>query len=378
MLTQNCECIKVTYTLEGEEPVTVEVEKAEDGNYYFDGYEIEKDGEEWLVNLSCEKEVVVGVSSYLGVESTGIAVKVDEYNGESVYLAITQNNIGDFPNIGVVFFDGTKWIQRSVNGNIDVAESTDFITWTSLLEGYEIISTTVTTQSIECISVNYGETTVELLKVGIFEGQNAYIKGFNPITNYFDYAIGFNYNNILYEDKWVLVVSGVFSGVTVTDIGSTYILPKSPFINPPISENWMFTDGEDLGSVTTTPCDCGELQATLSEDTLCPFGVYTIEDDSIFEAFEVNPCTIPNPYVESINCYKLAVWSKQCEYSKCVLEYVNNLIFGIDVCKLEESLKEQRRVLEILNCYDPRDILGNTTNYNTITYTKIKQLLNHL
>jgi hypothetical protein len=122
----------------------------------------------------------------------------------------------------------------------------------------------------------------------------------------------------------------------------------------------------------------GADQATLSSDTPCPFGDYTLEESSIFEAFEVNPCTIPSPYVESINCYKLAVWNKQCEYSKCVLEYVNNLIFGIDVCKLEESLKEQRRILEILNCYDPRDILGNTTNYNTITYTKIKQLLNHL
>jgi hypothetical protein len=31
------------------------------------------------------------------------------------------------------------------------------------------------------------------------------------------------------------------------------------------------------------------LQATLSEDTPCPFGVYTIEPGSIFEAFEVNP-----------------------------------------------------------------------------------------
>jgi hypothetical protein len=121
--------------------------------------------------------------------------------------------------------------------------------------------------------------------------------------------------------------------------------------------------------------DVGENPPTLSEDTPCPFGTYTIEEGSIFEAFEVEPCTIPNPYVESINCYKLAVWSKQCEYSKCALEYVNNLIFGIDVCKLEESLKEQRRVLEILNCYDPRDIPNNTVIYNTIPYGTIKKLL---
>jgi hypothetical protein len=79
---------------------------------------------------------------------------------------------------------------------------------------------------------------------------------------------------------------------------------------------------------------------------------------------------------EAIQCYKLEVWNKQCEYSKCVLEYVNNLIFGVEVCKLQESLKEQRRVLEILNCYDPRDIANNTTNYNTITYSTIKKLLN--
>jgi hypothetical protein len=30
-------------------------------------------------------------------------------------------------------------------------------------------------------------------------------------------------------------------------------------------------------------------QASLSEDTPCPFGTYTIEEGSIFEAFEVNP-----------------------------------------------------------------------------------------
>jgi hypothetical protein len=33
-----------------------------------------------------------------------------------------------------------------------------------------------------------------------------------------------------------------------------------------------------------------DLQATLSEDTECPFGTYTIEEGSIFEAFKVEPC----------------------------------------------------------------------------------------
>jgi hypothetical protein len=31
-------------------------------------------------------------------------------------------------------------------------------------------------------------------------------------------------------------------------------------------------------------------KATLSEDTPCPFGVYTIEEDSIFSSFIVEPC----------------------------------------------------------------------------------------
>jgi hypothetical protein len=34
-----------------------------------------------------------------------------------------------------------------------------------------------------------------------------------------------------------------------------------------------------------------EVQATLSEDTPCPFGTYTIEEGSIFEAFSVAPVT---------------------------------------------------------------------------------------
>jgi len=205
-------------------------------------------------------------------------------------------------------------------------------------------------------------------------------------------------------------------------------------------------------------------------DTECPFGTYTIEEGSIFEAFEVNPVMIPNPdggqsvigeaidiyndkyvylftinnqefivlyngesnppaapwivfseqantqweldstancpygnyssttYYESsiiffdyliiseipvdpnnelINCYKLLVWKKQCEFSKCVLKYLRNLQFGIFNCNELEHLKNKRRVLNILNSYDARDILYNTTEYNTITYAEIQALLNY-
>jgi hypothetical protein len=114
-----------------------------------------------------------------------------------------------------------------------------------------------------------------------------------------------------------------------------------------------------------------QIQATLIQ-VGCPFGTFTIPEESMFETFRVDPIMIPNPI---ITCYQLEVWNKQCEYSKCVLEYVNNLIFGIDICKLQESLKEQRRILEILNSYDLRDIPNNTVIYNTIPYGTIKKLL---
>ena len=44
-------------------------------------------------------------------------------------------------------------------------------------------------------------------------------------------------------------------------------------------------------------------EATLSEDTSCPFGTYTIEEDSIFEAFEVAPIslTVPSWSYEPLN-----------------------------------------------------------------------------
>jgi hypothetical protein len=110
----------------------------------------------------------------------------------------------------------------------------------------------------------------------------------------------------------------------------------------------------------------------------CPIGQWQIVEYVTAVSSTGNSCGVAPPTpedLELINHFRLKVWSKQCKYSKCVMEYVNNLIFGVDVCKLQESLKEQRRVLKILNCYDPRDILNNTTIYNTIPYNKIKKLL---
>jgi hypothetical protein len=47
--------------------------------------------------------------------------------------------------------------------------------------------------------------------------------------------------------------------------------------------------GYELGEFVGWTVISFTYQATLSEDTPCPFGTYTIEGSSIFEAFEVNP-----------------------------------------------------------------------------------------
>jgi hypothetical protein len=80
---------------------------------------------------------------------------------------------------------------------------------------------------------------------------------------------------------------------------------------------------------------------------------------------------------EEQNCFKLLVWQKQCEFAKCVLNYLQQLQLGMmDCCELFEDLKNKRRVLRILNCYDVRDIPNDTMDYNSISYSEIKKLLN--
>jgi hypothetical protein len=46
-------------------------------------------------------------------------------------------------------------------------------------------------------------------------------------------------------------------------------------------------------------------------------------------------------------------------------------------CHALEQLKNKKRVLKILNCYDIRDIVNDTTDYNIFTYQEIKNLLNY-
>lgn len=84
----------------------------------------------------------------------------------------------------------------------------------------------------------------------------------------------------------------------------------------------------------------------------------------------------PVPVNETEECFNILVWNKQCEFAQCVLKYIQALKFGNVSCEALENLKNQHRALEILNCYDTRDIPNNTTDYNTLSYSQIKKLLN--
>ena len=75
-------------------------------------------------------------------------------------------------------------------------------------------------------------------------------------------------------------------------------------------------------------------------------------------------------------CFDKLVWDKQCTFAKDVLEFVNQVSFGYIQQDALDCLKNQKRVLEILNCYDTRDIENETTDYNVLTYDQIKKLLN--
>jgi hypothetical protein len=92
------------------------------------------------------------------------------------------------------------------------------------------------------------------------------------------------------------------------------------------------------------------------------------------------PLVPPIPGQDTENpedCYSLLVWNKQCEFAKCVYSYLQQLQFGTSDCKTLDKLLNEKRALEILNCYDTRDIENDTTDYNFITYNQIKNLLNH-
>lgn len=134
--------------------------------------------------------------------------------------------------------------------------------------------------------------------------------------------------------------------------------------NPNIVYNIPGPNRTFLGIILVSPT--GSLISPTS------YGIY--EDNSGGICFD-NPTNTTAEINQE--CFDKLVWEKQCEFAQCVLNYLRQLQFGTTPCDMLENLKDQRRALEILNCYDTRDIEFNTTDYNTLTYNQIKKLLNN-
>jgi hypothetical protein len=77
-------------------------------------------------------------------------------------------------------------------------------------------------------------------------------------------------------------------------------------------------------------------------------------------------------------CFKLKVWSLQCKYAELVKCYLGYLSFGYPCGNMLTKMKIFKSGLEVLNRYDARDIDGDTTDYNVISYSTILNILNIL
>lgn len=80
----------------------------------------------------------------------------------------------------------------------------------------------------------------------------------------------------------------------------------------------------------------------------------------------------------TVNCYKLKVWSLQCKFSTLAEKYMNNMLLGISCPEQLDYLKTFRRSLALLNRYDTRDVVEQTTDYNVILYATIINILETL
>lgn len=296
-------------------------------------------------------------------------------NGKPYYtLEISSNPF-------IIYWNGTSWVFGSLfeedTGNINVEDlafftptiatdcplDIDAITeWTFYNPETTATFTTESEGTFEenlcsCkVIVTYqlfkasSPTTVELVPAGIISGYNYYTFTVNiggdddpelvDVIMYYDNSLG----------SWVV------KGNTAID---------TPYFNETFAS--FDTDGEII--------PCPESDDWKLADRSTEFST-TLDCSSPIAPPQSNPAPLPDPN-DPNECYDILVWSKQCEFAKCVFKYVQKLQYGtINTCEELDTLINKKRALEILNCYDSRDIEGNTTDYNFITYSEIKKLLN--
>jgi hypothetical protein len=93
---------------------------------------------------------------------------------------------------------------------------------------------------------------------------------------------------------------------------------------------------------------------------------------------QINILSYPNYTDDKEICFKLNVWELQCKYGILAIKYANGLMYGIQCGISLDSLKTFKIGLEVLNRYDPRDIVADTVLHNSITYSTIQKILQKL
>lgn len=80
----------------------------------------------------------------------------------------------------------------------------------------------------------------------------------------------------------------------------------------------------------------------------------------------------------TVECYTKFVWDLQCNYGTLMNKYTLSLKCGVACKKQLEKLKLFKRSLLILNRYDTRDIVPDTTDYNVLTFDEINCIITML
>lgn len=170
----------------------------------------------------------------------------------------------------------------------------------------------------------------------------------------------------------------VFANIVTDSAGNHLINGGYPYyygtVTDPIQGtiNFYIVFSHNQWSVQSDLTSSPTVYFTNSSTGICPYGYYTTPEISNFRIW-VRGYDCGNE-VEINFCDK--IHQQQCEFATKVLTYLKHLQFGNTCCEELDVLKNDKRVLDILSCYDTRDIPTNTTNYNNLPYIQIKKLLN--
>ena len=257
------------------EPVTVAVNST-DGEYIIENIgTIEKIGNEWLVDKLCD---AIRLTYTLGGTVRILeAFSIGEYNGKPFYNINVDDPVFKGFNVGWDLVFG--WRLYILNyptstlflKNVDTINPV-FEDWVyqSGPTGISNLSTELIKKQCSCVKVTFSYNSTEYNYILNYSGSN------NSTSEKYTFTDLNSLTVSIYLLGGVWYFSFSEDGENQANYTSTNL----------ISNEWVDEGGDfTITGLTTTPCNP---QATLSEDTPCPFGVYTIEEGSIFESFEVS------------------------------------------------------------------------------------------